>query len=211
MELDDIFNDKRTALEKRRVCPVHEQYQECLDLYIKHKLSSLGLPAISSLPEELNNVGKKLGYHDMYPLKGAFSRIELDPLNESTRKGGNPIPNQEMNALIHSFKPNQWIYFDSEFNTCLLEDLDSKDEPKHYFEHYYGDYHKDFIPAKMKEAGNLYAVTFLDTLGFWFWLMSEEGKVYYKSLPRVEQVRLHMDQTLMSNWGHFDHLGPVSK
>lgn len=210
MELDDIMNDKRTPLEKRRVCPIREQYQTCFELYLKHKLSSLGLPDITSLPIELDNLGKNLGYHDMHELRGKFQRIELDALNESTRKGGNPIPNQEMNALINSIPPEQWIYFDSEFNTCFLKDLDTKDVPKHYFEYYYGDYHKDFMPAKMQEAGERYGVTFMDSKGFLYWLI-EEGCEYRKSLPKVEQSRLYMDMTLLDNWGHFQNLGPSVK
>jgi hypothetical protein len=208
MELNDILNDKRTLLEKRRVCPIREQYQTCLDLYLKYKLSSLGLEPINSLPKELDNIGIKLGYHDMHDLKGKFKRIELDALNESTRKGGNQIPNKKMNALINSFSSDQWIYFDSNFNTCFLNDLDTREEPLNYFEHYYGDYHKDFIPTKMKEAGDIYKVTFIDNRSFWYWLLATEGREFLRSLPKVEMARLNMDMTLMDNWGHFQNLGP---
>ena len=209
MELDDLYNDKRTPLEKRRVCPMREQYQACLDLYIEHNLSNcLGLKMTDSLPNALDNTGKKNGYHEMYDLTNAFQQIENDAFNEGSRKGGDPIPNQQMNALINSFTPNQWIYFDSEFNICFLEDLDTKTEPLNYFEHYYGDYNKDFIPAKIKDASKMYDVTFMDERGFLYWLNSE-GREFYDSLPKVERARLYMDMTLMSNWGNFDNLGPI--
>ena len=208
MELDDIMNDKRTPLEKRRVCPTRENYQMCLELYLKHQLSSLGLPIVDSLPKELDNLGENLGYHDMHELRGRFSRIELDALNESTRKGGSQIPNQQMNILINSFTDNQWIYFDSEFNTCLLKDLDSKEEPLNYFEHYYGDYRKDFFPIKMKEAETLYNITFFDDLGFLSWLY-KDGSAYKDSLSKVEQARLFADMTMASGSGVFDKRGPA--
>ena len=210
MEIDDMFNNKRTALVKRRVCPVREQYQVCLELYLKHELScSFGLPDITSLPNELDNLGKNLGYHDMYELKNKFTRIELDALNESNRRDGNPIPNEQMNALIKSFPPTQWIYFDSTYNTCLLHELETTEAPLNYIEYYYGDYDKDFFPAKMNEAEILYNITFFDDLAFLCWL-NKDGRDYLDSLPKVERGRLHADMTMASSSGAFDYRGPAT-
>lgn len=209
MELDDIMNNKQTPLKQRRVCPVRQQYQVCLDLYLKHELScSFGLPDITFLPYELDNLGKNLGYHDMYDLKNRFHRIELDALNESNRRDGNPIPNEQMNALIKSFPPTQWIYFDSNYNTCLLHELDTTEAPLNYFEYYYGDYNNDFFPAKMRDAESLYNITFLDDLGFLSWL-NKDGSAYKDSLPKVEQARLYADMTMASSSGAFNNRGPT--
>ena len=43
----------------------------------------------------------------MYALKGLFKRIEFNALNESTRKYGDPIPNQKMTELINTITDEQ--------------------------------------------------------------------------------------------------------
>jgi hypothetical protein len=127
-------------------------------------------------------------------------------MNECTLRDDTSILD-ELNALIRSFKPNEWVYFDSEFNTCLIDELDTQEAPKDYFTHYYGDYFEDFVPAKMKEAGERYGVIFMDKRRFWYWLATD-GKDYYESLPIVERARLNMDMTISDNWGSFENLGP---
>jgi len=203
-----LWDEELTPLEMRRVCPVREQYLQCLSIYHKYELSDGHLKPVKGLPDELDNVGKNLGYHDMHTLQGAFERIELDATNESTRRDGNPVPFKNIRALIKSFTDDQWVYFDSNFNTCFYDELDTKEEPISYFEHYYGDYFEDFIPAKMKEAGNAYGITFMDRRGFWFWLATE-GRDYYHSLPMVEMSRLNMDMAMCASGEMFENLGPV--
>jgi len=207
-----IFSGNPPPHVGRRVCPIKEKYQVCYDLYIKHELSCCMFPNATpiSFPTAFNNVGKKLGYDDMDKLKSSFSNIENNASNESRRKNGNPIPHKEITELICSLTPHQWIYFDSEFNTCLLEDLDTTEAPRSYIETYYGDYEKDFLPVKMKNAERTYGVHFLDTTGFGYWLL-HDGREFYKSLPSAERLALYADFGLMLNQGLFDHYVHTNK
>jgi hypothetical protein len=205
---DDLGLDKKlTPLEMRRVCPKCEYFQTYLDIYHKHGLKGDLEETITEPPPEINNVGKKFGHHDMHALRMSFSPLITHAINEKTRKDGRSAPLKELRKYERSLSSDQWIYFDSQYNTCFLENLDTYKKPIDYFQFYYGEYFDDFIPAKMQDAAQRFDIVFINNRSFWYWLW-KDGQDYMESLPNIERVRLKMDITLNANWGLFDKVGP---